>query len=219
MGKKLLTRDAFANGAKNEKDPQLAKLRDLYRTPKELLESLTTNWFKRPFDFDFAASKSNAIAPKFFTETDNALTKQWACKNGWCNPPYSIAEEFLLHAWGQRQIQQVTFLINAITETAGWHRFVQPARPGRYLAGRVSFGDYTGMRTEWINASKEDGPHQVSCILLKRRLCFTNPELHAYKTALWERGLLPKQKGPRDGKAPVDGESAPKGSALVTYYW
>ena len=219
MGNKLLTRDAFANGAKNEKDPVLAKLRDLYRSPKTLLESLATFWLKRPFDFDFAASESNAIAPKFFTERDDALSQIWVARNGWCNPPYSIAEKFLAHAWRQEKLNQVTFLINAITETVGWHRYVQPSEPGRFTARYVKFGEYAGLSTLWHNETKTRGPSRVECILLKKRFCFTNPELHAYKLALWEKGLLPKQKKPRDGNAPVDGESAPKGSALVTYSW
>lgn len=216
MGSKTLTRDAFANGAKNEKDPELARLRDLYRTPRELIEALQV---RGRFDYDFAASKSNAIVPKFFTEKDDALSQEWVCERGWCNPPYSIAEKFLAHAWKQARVRRVTFLINAITETAGWHRYVQPTLFGTFTADRTCLESYEMMRTIWCNRTGLPGPAYVTCELLKRRLCFTNPELHAYKLALWEKGLLPKQKKPRDGKQPVDGESAPKGSALVTYFW
>ena len=64
---------------------------DLWRTPPEVF-----NYFDVKYRFvcDVAASESNHLCAKYFTESNSALDLNW-CVNAnsgdyvWCNPPYS----------------------------------------------------------------------------------------------------------------------------------
>lgn len=220
MGNRVLHREAFANGAKNEKDPILQALKDEYRSPSTLVAGAKSYLGIKKFDLDAAASKKNTLAPRFYTVKQDALTLPW--EGGvWCNPPYSRTLEFLRHAWNQivcGNAKTVTLLVNAITETKAWFEYAKPDVDGGGAFRRVWLGAHEGIShvTEF-GKKATSAPREVECIELYRRLSFTNPELCAYKTELWEAGKLPKQKGPRDGKKPVDGESSPKGSALIIY--
>lgn len=60
------------------------------------------------FDLDAAASPHNARSDKFYTEDDDALTKQWLTPLAnyvWCNPPFSRKVEFLQHVAKQTRFR------------------------------------------------------------------------------------------------------------------
>jgi site-specific DNA-methyltransferase (adenine-specific) len=62
----------------------------------------------------------------------------------WCNPPYSTVARWIEKACEQREMGcggvTTVMLINNITETKAWHRYVMPyAAEVRFIEGRVHF--------------------------------------------------------------------------------
>lgn len=61
-------------------------------TPEWIFEAMGVE-----FDVDLAAPEGGIPyipAKRYFTEKDDALTKDWSGLFAWCNPPYSIASKF-----------------------------------------------------------------------------------------------------------------------------
>lgn len=107
------------------------------------------------FTVDAAANATNARAPYYFTERDNALAiEDWGEGRGlqrvWVNPPYSrsLQARFIAKAAEQAAIgHTVVMLLPARTDTVAYHEFIwdrkrhQP-REGvevRFLKGRIKF--------------------------------------------------------------------------------
>lgn len=111
---------------------------DEWTTPPDLFEELDKDF---RFGLDAAASKENALCPRFFTIEDNALIQNWfGYGTIFVNPPYSRVGEFLEKAYLE-SIRGVTsvFLVPSRTDTKWWHRW---ARRGLiiHLKGRLKFG-------------------------------------------------------------------------------
>ena len=94
------------------------------------------------FDLDVCASDENAKCSKYFTEEDDALSKDWkgVC---WMNPPYGRQ----ISKWIEKAYQEskkgatVVCLIPARTDTSYWHKFIFPyAKEIRFIKGRLKFG-------------------------------------------------------------------------------
>lgn len=70
--------------------------KDEWRTDPNLFMLLDRE-FK--FDLDAAATVENALCPLYFTKDDDALSQDWykegVVESVYCNPPYSLAGEFL----------------------------------------------------------------------------------------------------------------------------
>jgi len=107
-----------------------------WSTPQEFMDKLPVT-----FDLDVCAYDSTTKAPKWFTEADDAFTKQWEGRC-WMNPPYGQA----LPKWLEKAYKEslcsycdaIWCLIPARTDTKWFHNI---ACKGKIilLKGRVSF--------------------------------------------------------------------------------
>lgn len=87
-----------------------------------------TQWFNdlhNVFDFtiDVCATPDNAKLPRYWTEKDDALSKNWARERCWCNPPYGKS----LPIWSEKVNEEaffaelIAFLVPVATSTK-WFR-------------------------------------------------------------------------------------------------
>lgn len=65
-----------------------------YGTPVDFLEAVALRWGIP--DLDLAASPSNTVAERFYTEADDSLSKPWDGRRMWLNPPFARIEPW---AW------------------------------------------------------------------------------------------------------------------------
>lgn len=116
------------------------------RTPRSLFDPLNEEF---GFTLDVAASADNALCARYFTVSDDGLSKPWSGVV-WCNPPYSNCGEWVYKArreWvrygGPDAI--VMLLPANRTEQGWWQREVEPYRDRggnlrtRFLPGRLRF--------------------------------------------------------------------------------
>lgn len=123
------------------------------------------------FTIDAAASPTNAMLPRYWTRTDNALCQSWAVERVWCNPPYSRLEPWILKAWAEAACPLIVMLVpNNRPEQGFWQRLVEPYRdrPGsrlrvEFLAGRPRF--------ELPNGNQLGRPPFGLCLLIWEWLC------------------------------------------------
>lgn len=73
--------------------------RDLWQTPPYVFKYYDARF---NFSHDVAATATNALANCYYTEDDDALTKDWG-RSAWCNPPYSDTS-----AWVDKAIEQTS---------------------------------------------------------------------------------------------------------------
>ena len=108
-----------------------------WSTPPEFMEAIG-----KEFDLDACAYDKTAKAPRWFTEEDDALTKDWNAGRVWMNPPYGRA----LPVWLQKAYEEsrkdhcgeVWCLVPARPDTSWFHEI---ACKGQIvlLRGRISF--------------------------------------------------------------------------------
>ena len=90
------------------------------------------------FTIDGAASKANALLPRFWSYMDNALIQDWNPERVWCNPPYGAAQlAFIRKAAASSGLS--VLLIPARTDTRIWHECIHGKAEVRFLKGRVQF--------------------------------------------------------------------------------
>lgn len=149
--------------------------RDDYLTPPEIIkEILTSNGFTE-FDCDTCCLLDN-IPAKFRYRKDglysaknnklsesNGLNGTWFPYN-WCNPPFSICEDFVKKAVAEQKKGHTTYmLIPARTETKYWHDYIL---------------DENGGTNRW----------DVKVKFLRKGICFLNPDngekMSVYKNSL-----------------------------------
>jgi phage N-6-adenine-methyltransferase len=93
------------------------------------------------FDLDVCAYDHTAKAPKWYTEEDDALTREWDAPLCWMNPPYGGALPVWLD-YARNQAQKhgntIVCLIPARTDTTWFHDI---AIHGKiiFLRGRIKF--------------------------------------------------------------------------------
>ena len=114
--------------------------RDNWRSPKGMFK-----WASKYFNFtlDAAASKKNALCPKYFTIKDDALTKNWTLEADggtiWLNHPYSRNEEFIKHCIKEmRRGGNIVNLGPCDTSCAYFRLYMRHARI-YLISGRVKF--------------------------------------------------------------------------------
>ncbi len=119
-----------------------------WATPQSFV-NLVEKKMNLKFDLDVCAYNHTTKAKKWFTEQDDALTKEWK-GNCWMNPPYGQAIPIWLnYAYEQSQKHGSTIvcLVPARTDTVWFHNAA-----GRgtliLLKGRISFERAHGKDTE-----------------------------------------------------------------------
>jgi phage N-6-adenine-methyltransferase len=116
---------------------------DEWWTPPEVFAPLHQEF---GFTLDVCAGSAEASrAPLHVPPQVDGLRTEWAAhlarKVCWCNPPYSTVAKWIEKAWRERENGVTTvLLINNITETQAWHRYVlDGAAEVRFIKGRVHF--------------------------------------------------------------------------------
>ena len=111
-----------------------------WATPQYFVDAVEKK-LGRKFDLDVCAYDHTAKAPNWFTEKDDALTKDWNAPLCWMNPPYGGAlPTWLQYAQNQagKHGNTIVCLIPARTDTAWFHDI---AVKGKiiFLRGRIKF--------------------------------------------------------------------------------
>ncbi len=111
--------------------------RDLWQTQPYVFKYYDARF---NFSHDVAATSSNALAVFYFTEEDDALTKEWG-RSSWCNPPYSD-----ISAWVDKAIEQtsrgfrkVVMLLPAATSVAWFAKAMAHCSECHLITGRIAF--------------------------------------------------------------------------------
>lgn len=126
--------------------------RDFWRTPPELVEGVAS-LLNGAFGLDAAAAGDDALAPRFLTPDQDALTCDWAAAcdpaspRVWCNPPYSRkgGRGRGLLAWVEAAVRArdagltVALLVPPAVSTRYWRLAMQEAATIKLLSRRVSF--------------------------------------------------------------------------------
>ena len=110
-----------------------------WETPDEMFSRLNSVF---DFNLDACADELNRKCEKYYTETDNSLTKDWV-GNVWCNPPYSKFQiDFVKHGYNEslKNDSTVVFLIPARPDTKLWQDFIfKNASLICFVKGRIKF--------------------------------------------------------------------------------
>lgn len=117
---------------------------DLWRTPPSVIDYVKKRWGK--IGVDLCASKENAVASNYFSESDSMLNiskSDLKFVGGllWCNPPYSNPLPFTKKcAELASECTTVIMLLNLDTSTK-WFDVIDKHATGIYpiTGGRVSF--------------------------------------------------------------------------------
>lgn len=109
-----------------------------WATPQDLFDRLNGVW---NFTLDVCASDGNAKCKRYFTETDDGLSKEWSGEVCWMNPPYGRAiKNWIKKAYDESQKgATVVCLIPSRTDTVYWHEYVMKGEV-EFLKGRLKFG-------------------------------------------------------------------------------
>ena len=111
-----------------------------WETPQTFVD-LVSKKLGESFGLDVCAYDLTAKAPKWFTEADNALTKEWDAPMCWMNPPYGKELPIWLK-YAEEQARdhknKIVCLIPARTDTKWFHEI---ATKGQIilLKGRINF--------------------------------------------------------------------------------
>ena len=111
---------------------------DEWRTPPDLFERLNRT---HRFDVDAAASRENALLPRYWDRDADALMQDWTGLRIYCNPPYTAAvqDQFVRKA-AERLAEVAVLLLPARTDTRRWHDWIfGVADDIEFLRGRLSF--------------------------------------------------------------------------------
>jgi phage N-6-adenine-methyltransferase len=118
-----------------------------WETPQDLFDKLNAEFH---FTLDVCASKENAKCKNYYSEEDNALTKEWkgVC---WMNPPYGRT----IGKWIKKAYSEafngatIVCLIPSRTETNWWWNYCMKGEI-RFLRGRLKFGG-RNTKGEYVN--------------------------------------------------------------------
>lgn len=110
-----------------------------YETPPEIFQPLNAEF---GFTLDVAANPLNAKCQTFFTELDDALSREWSgiC---WMNPPFGRGmKQWVKKAFDEwRKGVTVVCLVPARTNTIWWHDYCMKGEV-RFIRGEVKFVGY-----------------------------------------------------------------------------
>ena len=122
--------------------------KDDWETPQWLFDDLDSEFH---FTLDPCADESNHKCDKFFTKSEDGLSKCWKGENVFCNPPYGReigkwvrkAYETQKSAWNYKYKTIVVMLVPARTDTKWFHDYIYNKENVeiRFLKGRLKFGN------------------------------------------------------------------------------
>lgn len=114
---------------------RFASKKQEYETPKKLFDKLNNEF---NFTIDVCADTYNKKVEKYYSEEDDALTKDWdgIC---WMNPPYKDLKTWIAKAYKESlKGATVVCLIPARTNTNWWHEYCMRGEI-RFIKGRPKF--------------------------------------------------------------------------------
>lgn len=114
-----------------------------WATPQNFYDQLHKEF---NFTLDPCATKENAKCKRYFTQSDDGLSKSWDSQTVFCNPPYGrVLKDWVKKASDARG-GVVVLLVPARTDTRYFHDYIYQKKGVeiRFLKGRLKFGDGTG---------------------------------------------------------------------------
>lgn len=109
-----------------------------WATPQKFYEELNKE-FK--FNLDPCATAANAKCSKYFTESDDGLSKSWDHAAVFCNPPYGKEIGKWVKKASEARGGVVVMLIPARTDTKYFHDYIYNKSELRFIKGRLKFGE------------------------------------------------------------------------------
>jgi len=106
---------------------------DKWGTPKDVYDKLNEEFH---FNYD--------PCPITWKEGDaDGLSTEWGTST-FCNPPYSTTAKWIEKASIENQKgKQVVMLINVVTDTKAFHKYIYNKAEIRFVQGRIKFVDYS----------------------------------------------------------------------------
>lgn len=154
------------------------KKTDKRKTPKPFFEAIQKH-FGVKFTIDIAADSKNTLCKKFFDEKKDALKQSWK-GIAFCNPPYSMAEEFVdlccLNA--KTGHGSTCMLMAARTDTPWWNVAIQNAYKIVFIRGRIKF-----------KGAEAGAPFPSVLIVFKKGYVGLLPEVSTLILSPYERGF------------------------------
>ena len=117
---------------------------DNWASPPHIIEQVIEEFGK--IGLDPAASKSNAVAKRFFDESMNGLEQGWVANLVYVNPPYGrILNEWVkkaLHEFDSGRSKRIVMLLPSRTCTRWFHLLYERSDVDiRFIKGRLKYGD------------------------------------------------------------------------------
>tara|TARA_R110002012_G_scaffold270864_1_gene455976 strand:+ start:1947 stop:2444 length:498 start_codon:yes stop_codon:yes gene_type:complete len=115
-----------------------AEIKDLWQTPKFVFDYYDRRF---GFEFDVAASESNALCNCFYNEKHDALSENcsWDGPN-WCNPPYSKILPWVEKAVSEMNRGMLTVMLIPSDTSVKWFKLAfENCTECHFISGRLSF--------------------------------------------------------------------------------
>jgi len=107
-----------------------------YSTPQDLFDKLNEEFH---FDVDVCADEANNKVSLYYSEEDDALSKDWigTC---WMNPPFNNKKKWTIKAYNEhiKHGSTIVCLLPARTNTEWWHNYCMKGEI-RFIKGRPIF--------------------------------------------------------------------------------
>jgi site-specific DNA-methyltransferase (adenine-specific) len=108
-----------------------------WATPQSFFDELNREF---NFTLDPCANESNAKCRKYFTQSDDGLSKSWNKEIVFCNPPYGREIGKWVKKASEARGGVVVMLIPARTDTKYFHEYIYNKAEIRFIKGRLKFG-------------------------------------------------------------------------------
>lgn len=119
-----------------------SSVKEDWETPQYLFDIFNKLYH---FDIDICASADNAKCDRYFTKSDDALSKEWDFNSIWCNPPYGrkiidwIRKAYFSHI---QYNNTIVMLLPSRTDTVWFHNYIyEKADIIHFIKGRLKFSN------------------------------------------------------------------------------
>ena len=116
--------------------PMLSSNSNEWGTPVEFFNELNKEF---QFTLDPCATKDNAKCKKYYTQSDDGLSKNWSGETVFCNPPYGREIGKWVKKCSEVKNSTVVMLIPARTDTLYFHNYIYNKAEIRFIKGRLKF--------------------------------------------------------------------------------